>query len=89
MKGAIGMREFFGITESYRFEWNDLRCGITILNVILIMIFGLQVSWFGLAVAVFGVCKDLSQHRHINDVLMHFSSVVLNIYFLTLLYGGK
>ena len=83
------MREFFGITESYRFEWNDLRCGITILNVILIMIFGLQVSWFGLAVAVFGVCKDLSQHRHINDVLMHFSSVVLNIYFLTLLYGGN
>ncbi len=83
------MREFFGITESYRFEWNDVRCGITILNVVLIMIFGLQVSWFGLAVAMFGVCKDLSQHRHINDVLMHLSSVVLNIYFLTLLYGGK
>lgn len=89
MKGAISMREFFGITESYRFEWNDLRCGITILNVVLIMIFGLQVSWFGLAVAIFGVCKDLSQHRHINDALMHLSSVVLNIYFLTLLYGGK
>ncbi len=89
MKGAISMREFFGITESYRFEWNDVRCGITILNVVLIMIFGLQVSWFGLAVAMFGVCKDLSQHRHINDVLMHLSSVVLNIYFLTLLYGGK
>ena len=83
------MREFFGITESYQFEWNDLRCGITILNVVLIMIFGLQVSWFGLAVAIFGVCKDLSQHRHINDVLMHLSSVVLNIYFLTLLYGGN
>ena len=83
------MREFFGITESYRFEWNDLRCGITILNVVLIMIFGLQVSWFGLTVAIFGVCKDLSQHRHINDVLMHLSSVVLNIYFLTLLYGGN
>jgi len=83
------MREFFGITESYRFEWNDLRACITMLNVILIMIFGLQVSWFGLAVAVFGICKDLSQHRHINDVLMHFSSIVLNIYFLTLLYGGK
>ena len=83
------MREFFGITESYRFEWNDLRCGITILNVVLIMIFGLQVSWFGLAIAIFGVCKDLSQHRHINDVLMHLSSVVLNIYFLTLLYGGN
>lgn len=83
------IKSFFNIETSYRFEWNDLRCGITILNVILIMIFGLQVSWFGLAVAIFGVCKDLSQHRHINDVLMHCSSVVLNIYFLTLLYGGK
>ena len=83
------VKSFFSIETKYHFEWNDLRCGITILNVILIMLFGLQVSWFGLAIALFGVCKDLSQHRHINDVLMHCSSVVLNIYFLTLLYGGK
>ncbi len=82
------VKSFFSIETPYRFEWNDLRCGITILNVVLIMLFGLQVSWFGLAVALFGVCKDLSQHRHINDVLMHLSSVVLNIYFLSLLYGG-
>lgn len=80
------IKSFFSIETPYCFEWNDIRCGITILNVILIMIFGLQVSWFGLAVAMFGVCKDLSQHRHINDVLMHFSSVVLNLYFLSLLY---
>lgn len=82
------MREFFGITSSYQFEWNDVRAGIQILNVILIMIFGLQVSWFGLAIALFGVIKDLSQHRHINDLIMHLSGVVLNIYFLSLLYGG-
>ena len=82
------IKNWFGIETAYRFEWNDARCGITILNVILIMLFGLQVSWFGLAIAVFGVFKDLSQHRHINDVLMHMSSVVLNLYFLSLLYGG-
>jgi hypothetical protein len=80
------VKKFFSIETAYKFEWNDLRCGITILNVALIMLFGLQVSWFGLAVAVFGVCKDFSQHRHINDVLMHLSSVVLNLYFLSLLY---
>ena len=80
------IKNWFGIETAYRFEWNDVRCGITILNVALIMLFGLQVSWFGLAIAVFGVCKDLSQHRHINDVLMHLSSVVLNLYFLSLLY---
>ncbi len=82
------MRDFFSINEPFRFEWNDLRAFIQVLNVTLIMIFGLQVSWFGLAIAVFGVFKDLSQHRHINDVVMHLSGVVLNVYFLTLLYGG-
>ena len=82
------MKEFFGITEPFRFEWNDLRAFIQVLNVVLIMIFGLQVSWFGLALAVFGVCKDMSQHRHINDIVMHLSGVALNIYFLILLYRG-
>lgn len=80
------MKEFFGITESYKFEWNDLRAGIQILNVVLIMMFGLSVSWFGLTIALFGVVKDLTNRRHINDLLMHLSTVVLNIYFLTLLY---
>jgi uncharacterized membrane protein (DUF373 family) len=80
------MREFFNITDPYKFEWNDLRCGITILNVTLIMIFGLSIAWFGLAVAVFGVVKDLTSDRRINGLLMHFSSVVLNIYFLLIFY---
>lgn len=82
------IKNFFGIEMPYHFEWNDLRAGIQLLNVILIMLFGLQVSWFGLAIALFGVCKDLSQHRHINDVMMHMSSVILNLYFLLLLYKG-
>ena len=83
------MREFFSIEQPFRFEWNDLRAFIQVLNVILIMIFGLQVSWFGLAIAFFGVCKDLSQRRHINEMVMHLSGVALNVYFLILLYGGK
>lgn len=82
------IKRFFGIEMPYRFEWNDLRAGITLLNVILIMIFGLSVSWFGLAVALFGIFKDLSQHRHINDVLMHLANIILNIHFLIMLYGG-
>lgn len=82
------IKKIFSIEGKYKFEWNDIRCGITILNVILIMLFGLQVSWFGLAIAVFGVCKDFAQRRHINDVLMHCASVALNVYFLLLLYRG-
>ena len=80
------MKELFSITEPYRFEWNDVRAIITILNVVLIMIFGLSVSWFGLTVALCGVFKDICQRRHVNDVLMHGANVILNIYFLSLLY---
>lgn len=38
------MKKFFGITEPFRFEWNDLRAFIQIINVALIMIFGLSVA---------------------------------------------
>lgn len=82
-----GLKNFFSISEPFRFEWNDLRAFIQVINVILIMTFGLQVSWFGLAIAFFGVCKDLSQRRHINEMIMHLSSVALNVYFFILLYA--
>lgn len=82
------IKEFFRIEANYKFEWNDLRCFITLVNVILIMIYGLSISWFGLAVAVIGIIKDLTTDRRINGLLMHLSNVALNIYFLTLLYRG-
>ncbi|MBR7063854.1 MAG: hypothetical protein IKI31_01670 [Treponema sp.] len=82
------IKEFFNITETYKFEWNDLRAGITILNVVLIMIFGLSISWFGLAVAVFGLVKDFTGDKRISGILMYLSSVALNSYFLILLYRG-
>ena len=81
------MKHFFNITEPYRFEWNDLRCFAMVLNVILIMRFGLTISWFGLGIAIVGLIKDLTGTRHINDILMHLSSAVLNVYFLSLLRG--
>jgi len=80
------MKNFFKIETEYKFEWNDLRCFITVINVILIMIYGLSISWFGLAVAVFGVIKDLTTDRRVNGLLMHLANVCLNIYFLSLLY---
>ena len=82
------LKKFFKIEEPYKFEYNDLRCAITLINVVLIMIFGLSISWFGLAVALIGVVKDLTVDRRINGLLMHLSNVALNIYFLILLYTG-
>ena len=82
------IKRFFNIETPYKFEYNDLRCGITLVNVILIMIYGLSISWFGLAVAVIGLVKDFATDRHINGILMHLESVALNVYFLILLYKG-
>lgn len=82
------MKEFFKIETTYRFEYNDLRALITVINVILIMIYGLSIAWFGLAIALIGVVKDLKVDKHINGLVMHLASVALNIYFLILLYCG-
>ncbi len=81
------MKQFFKINEKYRFEWNDLRCFITVINVILIMVFGVSICWFGLAVAVIGLVKDFVTHMHLTGIFMHLSSAVLNGYFLGLFYG--
>lgn len=81
------MRTFFNITEKYRFEWNDLRCLAMVLNVLLVMCFGLSISWFGLGIAIVGIVKDLTTDRHVNGLLMHVASVVLNTYFLMMYYG--
>lgn len=84
-----GVKRFFNIEMPYKFEWNDLRAIVQFVNVVLIMMFGLSISWFGLVVGLFGLVKDLTSDRHINGIVMHLSSVILNVYFLTLLYGGK
>lgn len=81
------MKKFFGIEENYKFEWNDLRCFITVINVILIMIYGLSISWFGLTVAIVGIIKDLTTDRKINGLIMHIANALLNIYFLLMFYG--
>ena len=81
------MKEFFGIKSKYQFEWGDLRALVTIINVALIMVFGLSVAWFGLAIAICGVVRDLVVERHINGLLLHLASIALNIYFIILLYA--
>lgn len=81
------MKNFFRIESGYKFEWNDLRCFITVVNVILIMMYGLSIAWFGLGVAVIGVIKDLTTDRRINGLIMHLANISLNIYFLLIYYG--
>ena len=82
------MRKFFNLTAPYKFEWNDLRCLITVINVILIMMFGLSIAWFGLAVAIIGVIKDLIIDRRVNGLIMHLANVALNLYFIIINIKG-
>ncbi len=81
------VKRFFRIETNYKFEMNDLRAIIQIINVVLIMIYGLSIAWFGLAVAVAGLIKDFTTDRHINGIAMHSANIVLNLYFLNLLYA--
>ena len=69
--------------SKYKFEWNDLRAATTLLNVVLIIIYGLSISWFGLALAILGVIKDLTDETfRWNSLIMHLSNVILNVFFL-------
>ena len=77
------MKKFLNIKSSYKFEWQDLRAIFTVINVISIIIFGYSAGWIGLAIAFVGIIKDMTnKNRHINDFLMHFSSLILNLYFI-------
>lgn len=69
----------------YKFEWNDLRAVITVINVLLIMRFGLSIAWLGLAVACLGLIKDITIDKRINGIIMHGANIILNVYFLSLL----
>ena len=73
--------------KNYNFEWNDLRAVTTLVNVILIMIYGLSISWFGLALAVLGIIKDVTDKEfRWNSFIMHLSNAVLNVFFLAKLF---
>ena len=81
------MRKFFNIERGYKYETNDLRALTMIINLLLIIVFGFASSWFGFTLAVLGLVKDVKNHnRHVNDFLMHGTSLLMNCYFLSLLY---
>lgn len=80
------IKEFFNIKDSYTFDFNDIRCLLTVFNVVMIMVFGLSVAYIGLAIAVFGTIRDMvCEERRVNSTIQHFAMVVLNCYFVSLI----
>ena len=74
--------------KKFKLEFNDIRALITVVNVVLIMVFGLSIAWFGLAVAILGLLKDIIIDKKINGSIMHLANIILNIYFLLMFYGA-
>lgn len=76
--------------EKYKFEMGDLRAFITVINVMLIIKFGLSVAWVGLTIAALGLAIDVCKYtKHddsfrINSVIIHLANVILNVFFMTM-----
>lgn len=78
------MKKFFRIdADGYKFEWNDLRALLQIVNVMLIVFAGFNVgAIFGLVIGGLGLLKDLTIDRHINGIVLHLAGIALNVYIL-------
>lgn len=77
------VKKFFGIETKYKFEMNDLRALLQLINVALIVFAGFQVgAIFGLCIATLGLIKDFTTDRHINGIAMHLASILLNLFIL-------
>ena len=76
------LKKFFNIKCAYKFEWNDLRAVLMLINFMLIMLNFSVGAIFGLTVAFFGLIKDFTTDRHISGIIMHLTSIMLNSYFL-------
>ena len=80
------MKKFFKIEGKYKFEMNDLRALLQLINVALIMFCGFNIgATFGLCVASLGLVRDFTTDRHINGIVMHLTSVILNCFILFIL----
>lgn len=77
------IKKFFKIESAYRFEMNDIRAALQLINVALIVFAGFDIgAVFGLCVAILGLVKDLATDRHINGIAMHGASILLNCFIL-------
>ena len=66
----------------YKFEWNDLRALITIINVIVVLCCDLSIAWIALTIAALGLVNDFTTNKKINGFVMHSLNAIISIYFL-------
>jgi hypothetical protein len=76
------LANFFRIETKYKFEWNDLRALLSLINFSLLVMSFQVGAIFGLAIAILGLIKDFAVDRHINGMALHLTSIMLNCYIL-------
>ena len=77
------VKRFFKIEQKYKFEMNDIRAILQLINVGLIVFVGFNVgAIFGLIIATLGLIKDFATDRHINGIAMHLTGICLNVFIL-------
>jgi hypothetical protein len=67
---------------TYKFEWNDLRALITIINVIIVLGCGLSIAWIALTIAALGLVNDFTTNKKINGFVIHSLNAIISIYLL-------
>jgi len=66
----------------YKFEINDLRCILTLLNIMFILKFDIRWGWFGVLLAALGIIKDYMTDKKISSFIMHSANLIFYILLL-------
>lgn len=66
----------------YKFEWNDVRALIAIINAYIVFTYGLSLGWLTLTMAVFGLVNDVTTNKRINGFIIHAFGVLISVYLL-------
>lgn len=73
----------FELTTPYKFEINDIRALLSLLNLWSIVTKNEALLFVCVLAAAFGVINDVAFNRRINGLIIHFSTLVINIMALT------
>ena len=79
------MEKIKGVVQNYKFDLNDIRAGFTVLNLVLVILFGAAGCLLGFCIALVGVIRDIVKKKKVNSYIIHISNCILNIYLMILL----
>lgn len=73
----------FELTTPYKFEINDVRALLSLLNLWSIVTKNETFIFVCILAAAFGVINDVAFNRRINGLIIHFSTLAVNVMALT------